>query len=345
MHVDPPALLAELRSLRKGRATRHPSFPARLGPQVRDLCGVLDGDSGPAARLKMAETLQALLDSETHDAWVSAAAALALLPEADQRDLAARERWLAGQLHCHERTARRRVDHAFQVLAQKAAVSPPGGPDGQLVERWQVTAIRALLRLDGPTPEITEYRSIVMTGDSVDEIFCRFTLPRGAPGAHDHDLNLELLYGGKVRARSQPHPEHFVYFIQLPRCFEAGATHEYAIRLTLPPGQPMAPHYVMQPLVPIRSFDLNVRFGPSTNPPTVWRVDGVPPRMVDVEPDEANLLQVDRFGELHLRFRNLRQGYAYGLTWSDGQARPGHPTAGQPASEASSATTRATTEP
>ncbi|MFJ5540920.1 hypothetical protein [Micromonospora chalcea] len=326
MHSDLPLLLNELRALRKGRATRHPSFPAKLGQQLRELCGVTDADSGAAARLKLTDRLRALLRDEADDTWPAVAAALALHPAADHRDLAARERWLAGQLHCHERTARRRVEQAFQVLAQKAAVSAAGDAVDRNVERWQVTAVRALLRLDGPTPEITEHRSVVMTGDGVDEIFCRFTVPRSTPVGVVHDLNLELLYGGNIRERAQPSPEHFIYFIQLPRRFDAGATHEYAVRLTLPPGQPMVPHYVMQPLVPVRAFDVNVRFHPEAVPPVVSRVDGVPPRMVDDEPAAENLLDVDRFAELHLAFRNLRQGYAYGLAWSHGREGPGHAT-------------------
>src|SRR5215211_473616 len=110
MEVDPDALAAEFRYLRKGRAFRHPELLDRLGPQLRALCRVTPDDGVAVARRKTRETVETLLRNESRETSVTVLAVLALHQEADQRDLTARERWLAGQLKCQERTVRRRVD-------------------------------------------------------------------------------------------------------------------------------------------------------------------------------------------------------------------------------------------
>jgi CheY-like chemotaxis protein len=124
------------------------------------------------------------------------------------------------------------------------------------------------------------------------------------------------LQAGQIRHQDRPSREHFRYLVQLPRKFHEGETHEYTVRLRLPAGQPMAPHYVLQPLLPVKSFGVKVRFDLARLPSSIWRLNGVPPRMIDVDHDERELLRADRFGELQLEFRNLRQGFAYGLSWA-----------------------------
>ena len=317
MDIDADALADELKMLRKGRATRHPAMPRRLGPQTWALCGIVGTDGPAAARAKLMDTVGSLLKDESKQTWLAVVAALALHPETDQRDLAARERWLADQLRCHERTARRRVDEAFAILVQQAAhrQADPGDRGGQ--EPWQVQATRSFLRLDGPGPEIIEHRTILVTRGSVGEILCRFSLPRHPDvPEEEHDLIVELLHGGQIRHQDRPSREHFRYLVQLPRKFHEGETHEYTVRLRLPAGQPMAPHYVLQPLLPVKSFGVKVRFDLARLPSSIWRLNGVPPRMIDVDHDERELLRADRFGELQLEFRNLRQGFAYGLSWA-----------------------------
>jgi hypothetical protein len=296
---------------------RHPSILRRLGPQTRRLAGIGDEANSTTARVAMTTAIEELLRAESVETRLAILGALALHPQTDQRDLTARERWLAGQLNCHERTARRRVDEAFEVLVLVASDRAQADAAEQPVsDAWQVQSLRAFLRLDGPSPDLTEHRSIVVNRDELGEIVCLFTLPRvsGAP-TDDHDLVVEVLYGGRIRHRERPSEEHFRIVVELPRTYRRGETHEYAIRYQVPPGQPMAPHYVLQPLSPCLAFEVTVRFNPAVPPTSVWRLDGVPPRMVDAPQSPTDLLVPDRFGDVRLSFRQLRQGYAYGVKW------------------------------
>jgi hypothetical protein len=315
---DPDALAAELKFLRRGRAMRHPGILKRLGPQTRRLAGIGDEANSAAARAAMTSAIEDLLRAESVETRMAVLGALALHPQADQRDLTARERWLAGQLNCHERTARRRVDEAFEVLILVASDrAQAGGAERPVSDAWHVQAVRAFLRLDGPSPDLTEYRSIVVTDEQLSEIVCLFTLPRPAGVVPaDHDLVVEVLYGGRISRRERPSEEHFRILVELPRTYRRGETHEYAIRYQVPPGQQMVPHYVLQPLSLCLAFDVTVRFNPTAPPAAVWRLDGVAPRMLDAPAPPDDRLVPDRFGDVRLSFRQLRQGYAYGVKWS-----------------------------
>jgi hypothetical protein len=74
-------------------------------------------------------------------------------------------------------------------------------------------------------------------------------------------------------------------------------------------------HYVMQPLTPCDEFKLIVRFDADHSPDAVWTLDGVAPRVVDSDRPSGSIVSPDRLGELHMFFRDLRQGFAYGVKW------------------------------
>jgi hypothetical protein len=312
--VDPDALAQELRVLRRGLGVRDPQFPKRLGPQIKQLCKINAIDGPVIARRRLMEILQRLLRDESKEIRQAIMVALALNPEADRRYLGARQRWLAEQRGFHERTARRRIDEAIEILVRLAVEAEQ---DLDTPDAWQDQSIRAFFRLDGLSPELIEHRTVLITAGQIDEIATRFSLPRQSdPTAGPHDLFTEILYGGRIRHTERLAPEHFRYFVELPRTCHRGETHEYGIRFRIPPGQPMKPYYALVPLLTVKSLDLTVRFAPARPPVKVWRLDGVAPLMIDnPPPTDDRLLQVDRFGEIRVSFRDLRQGFGYGTGW------------------------------
>jgi hypothetical protein len=320
MEFDPEALTEELRSLRKGRATLHPSLRTRLGPQLRSLCDVDAHDvSTTVIRAKLAKTIRRLLRGQPEALVTALLAALALHPQANQKTLAGRQIWLTQQLHYQERTARRRIDEAIELLVQAAIDDRHGPPEiGPSVDAeahpdaWRVRRLDALLTLDTESPEVTERRSIVVTADVLDEIACRISVPRY--GGEDHEVSAEVVFGGQFRASERPSDDHFVFYLDLPRRLRAGEEHEYGLRFKLPRGQ-MAPHYVLLPFITHEAFDLTVRFDVAKPPRLVWRLDGVAPREVDSPRPRDHQLTVDRFGQLRVSFRQLRLGRAYGIAW------------------------------
>ena len=127
----PERVIAELRSLRKGRGLQVGDLDSRLGPLMRELAG--PGDAAARRQALITEinrcSAQLLGDYRT-----AIEASLALSAETMQEPYF-RERvsWLAGQLHRDYRTALRRIDEAERRLAEVIAVElnrqrrPAGG--------------------------------------------------------------------------------------------------------------------------------------------------------------------------------------------------------------------------
>lgn len=317
MSIDARTLAAELTRLRKGRAMRDPQLAKRLGPQTRLAFDIDDADTIPVIRRKVTARTKRLLTDE-NDHRTAALAALALLAQAELRLLREREAWLAMRLTCDERTARRRVTAAFADLVDALvedhhAKDQPTGPtsDGHVVRRF-----RATMHMNTPRPELHEYRTVLVTADRLDAILCRLTVPRSGPGVERNDIDVRVLAGGRITRVTRRSAEHFEFVLELPRPLRSGDSHEYGLAFAIPAGQPMRPHYVFQPLVPCEVFDLTVKFDPARLPRDIWLVDGEVPRLLDETRNDGHRLTPDARGTVRLTFKDLQQGFAYGVRWS-----------------------------
>jgi hypothetical protein len=173
-----------------------------------------------------------------------------------------------------------------------------------------------LLRLEVEPVEAIDERMIVATVDGLHELDTHVSVPRHPSDQRpEHDLEVELLYGGRLERREHPHESFFRHIIALAEPLHAGEEHRYALRHRLPPGQPIAPHFVHVPLRRLDQFDVHIRFDPQRLPRIVWRLDGVAPAGVNDPHPTGQVVTPDRFGELRDRFLRLRQGHAYGLRW------------------------------
>jgi hypothetical protein len=133
LSLDSASLAVELGRLRKGKALRTADLLDRLGPQTRIAFEISAADPAPVVRRKVEGHIRRLLREDHERLLTAALAAFALLPQADQRLLTDREAWLAGQLGCNPRTARRRVNAAVAQLVDAliehhhARLLPTGG--------------------------------------------------------------------------------------------------------------------------------------------------------------------------------------------------------------------------
>jgi hypothetical protein len=193
------------------------------------------------------------------------------------------------------------------------AAGDPAAPDG-----WYVESFSALLRMDKPSPEAVEHRVIVAVRAGVSELATSISVPRHpaeADGAHQ--LEAELLYGGSLELREQPYESYFRHFIALPRSLAAGERHEYQLLLRVPPGQQMAPHYVYVPFCRSDRFELRARFSVSRPPSAIWVLSGAPTAVIYERRTEHATIAPDRFGEVHVEFRDLQVGRGYGICWQE----------------------------
>ena len=320
------ALEDELRRLRRGEGIYAADLEVRVGPKLRLLTAVAEGDDTAVLRRKLADWIDKATERLDADSRLAVRAALAVPLATRGRFFGDRLAWLAAEWKCDQRTARRRVDRAFRLLAtaepgsaEQGSRNGAGQPDAVPLSpgaHWSVASFVAVLRMDVEPPEALELRRIVATVDDLSELVASTSVPwHPEDRSESHGLHAELLFGGRLERREQPYKSYFQHVITLARPLAAGAEHEYAIRLTMPPGQPMAPHYVHVPFAQTDHFLLHARFAPDRIPRRIWRQAGVPPVVIYDREPHGDLLQADRFGEVYCEFRDLNRGCGYGIRW------------------------------
>lgn len=202
--------------------------------------------------------------------------------------------------------------------APDSRLAGPGQSGADDTDGWYVESFTALLRLDTEPIEAEEQRVIVATVDGLSELVTSISVPRH-PGdvGREHRLDAELLHGGSLELREQPYESYFRNVIALPRALRAGEHHQYALRLRIPPQQPMAPHYVHVPFRRSDYFELRVRFSREHPPRAVWILSGAPTAVIYERGPATETLVLDRFGEIHVEFRDLKLGLGYGVCWQE----------------------------
>ena len=311
------ALRAELVRLRQGRGLQE-RLAGRVGDRLAELCGAEPGESDRVLRRKVLATLTHLARDLPDDLRRAAELTFAF-DAAMPATLSQRIARLAAEIHSGDRTARRRMDEAVQLMAEAGgSARGPAGPDPG--PGWRVRRFEALLRLDTGTPQLYETR-VVLADRPMDRLEIRLDLPR-TPGAGDPALPLavEALYGARVTEvhRSGEGGRHYRLAVRLPRLVQPGDPLEFCLHYRVPPGQPIRDHYAIVPLEGCDAGWVRVRFSPARPPARVWSYAAVPPRQLDEAATRPgpDVLRPDDVGEVVLAFRGLRQGHAYGAAWS-----------------------------
>jgi hypothetical protein len=310
--VTAESLTAELKLIRRGLGVYHPELARRLGPGLREVCGITGEE--PELRTKVITRLRDA--ATTLPADVDLALLIGLGVHPDVRGLAKLEDrvdWLAARLNRDARTARRRMDEAARMLAEHLASSQRGRRAGLPSTGWHVMTAQAALVLDTDVPTSYERRVVMAEHDGLDQL----VLARSVPPAEEGrvDVHPQLLFGGTLGLKEWDTGSRFRLVLDLPRTLRAGDRHEYSIVWRQPPDQPMRPYYVFTPVLRVDHFDLHVRFDPDRPPARVFRVTDAFHRDLDEPPQDHDEVELDRCGEVHLEFQDLAPGHGYGARW------------------------------
>ncbi|WP_250280554.1 MULTISPECIES: hypothetical protein [unclassified Frankia] len=318
--MDDDQMIKELCEIRRGRGLLAEDIHARIGPRLRLSCDISAGDPPSVARRKLVLCLTELCGRLPSDLRLAVLATLALHEETDQKFLHERMAWLAKQFGDSTRTARRRMDEGFRMLAEQitGAADTPGGRHNEYVpDGWYVESLKSMLRFDLEVPRLTEERRIVATVDELDEIIASLSVRPGPErGAAEREIHAEMVHGGEIIECHRPGPDYARFVIRLPRPLRLGERHEYAVQFTAYPREELRPYYLLTPLRRFDRFSLKVRFGAGRLPGKLWRLNGEHPRIADEFTPNDDLLEVDSIGEVQTEFFSLRQGLRYGVQWS-----------------------------
>lgn len=318
------SLARELR-LQRGRwGLQSPDLRTRTAaqPLLTQVFGVAPEDSAGEVRRKAIAAISRLTSDFPVEMRTAIDYALAISSDARFRTLSERETTLSEALQCSVRTARRRVQEAFNRLAEEAAAeyarlsdrarASDGPEDG-----WAVRSLESLLRLDTATPEVTETRTVVALRPGLRRIVTRFSLARLPAGtATAPDIQAEVQYGATLHAPGRREGEgHFLHVLDLPRQLHVGEQHEYSMTYRIPEGYVIRPYYAFVPLVSCDTFRLRVRFGPDRLPTRVRRFHGIAQRRLADADLPGEPLDLDAVGEVAPTFDRIRAGFAYGIAW------------------------------
>lgn len=311
-------VVKELISLRRGRGVDDPDLALRIGPQLRAICGIDPRDDEARARGLLVERLAAAVAGLPDDLALAARAALGLPQAPRSRFLQDRLAWLGEQLHRDARTATRRADEAFRLLAERLAAGPAPAPPREsefAPDGWYVERLVSNILIDRDPPQLMETRRIVAAVSGLDEISISFSAPRAQDGNCGHELTVSTLYGGELVEQRGSLGSHVVGRLRLPRPLALGEQHEYGIVFSAFPRRWLRPYYVLTPLRRCDHFLLRAKFDRSYPPAKIWRLDGVPARVVDDFAPTSDLIDLDPVGEVEAEFHALRQGLSYGIQW------------------------------
>lgn len=312
-------LIAELKTLRKGRGLYVRQIGDRMGPMLTRVCGVVSDDGPAEIRDKLSKRLQSLAAELPQDLRLAVLAAFAIERDARLPFYQDRVRWVANRLRRDERTARRRIDEGIERLAELATARGIRGPAAeQIGPRWYIEEIRTALMAQLPVPEALEFRRIVSEQDDLGEIdlALSLTVPTGTPDRSAvRNLRVDVIYGGTLVARSREAVDRFGFALELPRPLGRFDKHEYGLRYRADDNRPMLPHYVCVLKGRCDLFDLRVRFDRSRPPRKVWRLAGAFQRDLDDPVGRGQVVELDTAGELHVQFSHLAPGLVYGVRW------------------------------
>ncbi|AUI64293.1 hypothetical protein [Amycolatopsis sp. BJA-103] len=276
-----------------------------------------EDEENAVIRRRLTDCLSEWTRALPEDLSIAVLAAFGLHPDAVNPFYQDRVGWLAGYLERDDRTARRRIDEGLDRLAEVAVASTNESDEAETShpsKRWHTEELRVALALDQPIPEAFEFRRIVADADDITELDLALTLTNSAyrgEAISADDLRVDVFHGGRLVGRVMESTDRVGLALQLPGPLQRHGKHEIALRFK---ADIRHPHFVCVPRHPVDLFHLHVRFALPI-PREVVQLERV---FQDDASDEATRgisLTPDASGEIHVQFRRLSPGFAYGVRW------------------------------
>lgn len=305
--VSLAALVKELKTLRKGRGVFAANILRRVGPALRAACELTEDDEAGHVRRKITITLETFAAALPHDLRTAVMAGFGLFPEARFPRYEDRVDWVARKLGRLPRTARRRIDDGVQYVAELIYESLVRAEYSKSATGWHTADLRVLVTLGRERPQVDEQRRVVADRHDLTELDLAVTL---AP--HLHDLEIAVVEGGIMKDRRMESSDRLGFTLVLPRPLARGESHVLVCQYRFTDE---LPHLACVPRYTCDMFDLRVRFDVEQPPSHVRLLNGSFQRDVDDDRSPGKEMTLDAAGEVHVTFRDLSPGLAYGLRW------------------------------
>ncbi|MGW8570201.1 hypothetical protein [Streptomyces niveus] len=317
MEFSAAEVLSELKNLRRGFGMEDPHALTRAGSTLRYIAGVTVEDDPSTQRERIKSCLLEWTCALPFDLSFYSRIALALDGSGTER-FERRLRRIAVVLDRDARTARRRVDEAFERLAEEAmaAVPPrPRRPDTP----WHLRRLKTLVLLGSRGAEVIEERHIVSHHDGLMDISHSSTfatMGMDTQAVDPEGVDVKVLEGGMSSGSAWLSATRLGLQVRLPHALDAGRSHALTFRTSVPGGKALAPFYVCTPRFSCERFDLSVRFDGCSPPRRVWLLNDELPLEVGDASLCRSAVEVDAVGEARAAFTDLEPNRSYGLGWA-----------------------------
>lgn len=311
-------VVAELKALRKGYGVESRDIAARIGPELRLICGFADSDSQAVQRAKLVEALTAVV-AVLPDHLASAAATAFGLQDRGDRRFEERIARMAAEMERDVRTARRHVDHLMSRIAETLIERAQSNNVGREPEwTWHTADLTTVLVLGAEKTEVIEQRRVVSRTEHLTAVDYSMTIAENQP-LDLTTLGLDVIRGAILRAPERVGSTRIRFDLDLPKPLDAGEEHTIVIRMRLPTT--FAPYYVCTPTRPCDRFDLVVRFPPDGVASRAWRLENELPIDITDPLFTREPLDVDVAGEVHAVFTRLTLNRSCGIGWEPADPR------------------------
>ncbi|MBT2208726.1 hypothetical protein [Actinomadura sp. NEAU-AAG7] len=303
-------LLCELKKLRKGFGLDDPSALTRIGPGLRLVAGVADGDTDGTTRTKVKTFLRQ--SATTLSAQEARAITLGFaLDGSDGKRLESRLMRLALETGRDLRTVRRRLDATLQKVAEQSCASMSPDVLDRAAEPWHLERLGTHVRLGSPSSEIREVRRVVSHRNGLHEVV--FSYSAGGQSADSAEMSIDVLRGGVRAAHERCSATRTRVHVELPRPVKRSEAHEVTLKIV---ARMSVPYYVCTPRYRCGRFDLTIDFSETSLPDRLWLVEDELPLEAG-DPERARIpVHLDGTGRATVSFTHLSANRSYGLAWS-----------------------------
>lgn len=310
-------LVAEIGALQPRRGLQSPRWAALVGPLLRSALDLEQYDEGGPRREALLAGLLGQADRLPPDLRFVFLSACAIRAN-HHPGLGERMVHAAAGLEISERTARRRLGTANRLVAEGFA-DDLGARAGAPSSAWVLTSLDATTDLTAARPVFRSQHTLRVVAPHLSEITERISFPGAAP-----DADPEFDAGGDctlVRVE-RPFQVTWALTMRLARPFARGESVTYWLSVTAPSRRLVHPMSVMLPERECRRFSTEVDFGSPSVASRVWRLDGAPAPVAELDESSGELLDPHATPVLRASYDSMVRGRVYGLRWewADGQA-------------------------
>jgi hypothetical protein len=313
----------ELKNLRKGLGIEQTFLASRvMGPELRRVCQIVDGDSPARVRNKVITTVERLIELLPAGMRTTARILFGFDNPASQL-YTSRLAGLAQQAQRDVRTMQRRADEILYRLAELACLEPAPvrpEPPAPMAMPWHTKELQVNFVLKGTKVEVFETRRIVSHVPDLQEIEHSISLvhPARPDGPIDlAELGIDDIQGGEVYHPRMVSASRVAFTMRLHWVLNPGDEHEFLFRVQVD-ASAMAPFYCCTPEFACERFTLNLRFGRDRIPLRAWLIDGELSMAAQDPTPERKPLPVTGAGEVRYDFVNLQPARSYGIGWEPG---------------------------